>query len=243
MPSSRSLAHMEKNERIRKCTKSLANSVSGSLFGLSLCVGRMFDPATVSAFLSVTKNTFDPSLMVFLFVALFSITDFCIYKRLESRERERVRVPRRRLAMKRSFFGDELAQPDKPNQPFEWRVLVGASIFGVGWGLAAPCPGPMYGNFSAAVFDRSLRFDKGIGLFFAMFLAGQTLFRTLMHLLNNDGKINSTIILKIRKHLRVWIKQTRSKSFVVSFRKRSGSPPGRMSKVWRIRKAIAPSYL
>ena len=122
------------------------------------------------------------------------------------------------LQLKRSFFGDELAQPDKPNQPFEWRVLVGASIFGVGWGLAALCPGPMYGNLGAAVFDRSLRFDKGIGLFFAMFLAGQTLFRTLMHLLNNDGKINSTIILKIRKHLRVWIADTAEERFVASLK-------------------------
>ena len=59
----------------------------------------------------------------------------------------------------------------------------------------------MYGNLGAAVFDRSLRFDKGIGLFFAMFLAGQTLFRTLMHLLNNDGKINSTIVLENKKTL------------------------------------------
>ena len=190
------------NERLRKCTKSVANSVSGSLFGLSLCVGRMLDPATVSAFLSVTKNTFDPSLMVFLFVALaFSIPTFAYIKGWKSWNERESEYQDKGLQLKRSFFGDELAQPDKPNQPFEWRVLVGASIFGVGWGLAALCPGPMYGNLGAAVFDRSLRFDKGIGLFFAMFLAGQTLFRTLMHLLNNDGKINSTIVLENKKTL------------------------------------------
>ena len=144
MPSSRSFGVYGKNERIRKCTKSLAKAVSGSLFGLSLCVGGMADPAKVSAFLSVNKKTFDPSLMVFLFVALaFSIPDFCIHKRLEIRERERVeKYQDEGLQLKRSFFGDELAQPDKPNQPFEWRVLVGASIFGVGWGLGALCPGP-----------------------------------------------------------------------------------------------------
>ena len=60
----------------------------------------------------------------------------------------------------------------------------------------------MYVNLGAALFDGSLRFDKGIGLFFAMFLAGQTAFRTLMHVLNIDGKINSTIVIEENENAR-----------------------------------------
>jgi uncharacterized membrane protein YedE/YeeE len=189
-----------KNKRLRACTKSLAKAVSGSLFGLALCVGGMADPAKVSAFLSVNKKTFDPSLLVFLFVALaFAIPIFAYIKGWKAWNVLEEKYQDEGLRMKRSFFGDELAQPDKPNEPFEWRILVGASIFGLGWGLAALCPGPMYVNFSAALFDGSLQFDKGIGLFFATFIAGQTMFRTLAHALNIDGKINSTIVMEENK--------------------------------------------
>jgi uncharacterized membrane protein YedE/YeeE len=189
-----------KNKRLRACTKSLAKAVSGSLFGLALCVGGMTDPAKVSAFLSVNKKTFDPSLLVFLFVALaFAIPIFAYIKGWKAWNVLEEKYQDEGLRMKRSFFGDELAQPDKPNEPFEGRILVGASIFGLGWGLAALCPGPMYVNFSAALFDGSLQFDKGIGLFFATFIAGQTMFRTLAHALNIDGKINSTIVMEENK--------------------------------------------
>lgn len=189
-----------KNKRLRACTKSLAKAVSGSLFGLALCVGGMADPAKVSAFLSVNKKTFDPSLLVFLFVALaFAIPIFAYIKGWKAWNVLEEKYQDEGLRMKRSFFGDELAQPNKPNEPFEWRILVGASIFGLGWGLTALCPGPMYVNFSAALFDGSLQFDKGIGLFFATFIAGQTTFRTLAHALNIDGKINSTIVMEENK--------------------------------------------
>ncbi|CAL6346271.1 unnamed protein product [Bathycoccus prasinos] len=157
-----------KNKRLRACTKFLAKAVSGSLFGLALCVGGMTDPAKVSAFLSVNKKTFDPSLLVFLFVALaFAIPIFAYIKGWKAWNVLEKKYQDEGLRMKRSFFGDELAQPDKPNEPFEWRILVGASIFGLGWGLAALCP--------------------GIGLFFATFIAGQTMFRTLAHALNIDA--------------------------------------------------------
>ena len=185
-----------KNKRLRAWTKSLANAVSGSFFGLALCVSGMVDPAKVSAFLSVNKKTFDPSLAIFLCVALaFAIPIFAYIKGWKTWNSSENKYQDAGLSMKRSFFGDELAQPDNPNDPFEWRILVGASIFGLGWGLAALCPGPMYVNFSAAVFDGSLRFDKGIGLFFTSFLAGQTLFRIFARVLNIDGKISSTIVL------------------------------------------------
>ena len=119
------------NERIRKCTKSVANSVSGSLFGLSLCVGRMFDPATVSAFLSVTKKYVRPEFDgVSFFILAFSRT--ISYKRLEILERERVRVPRQRLATEAFFLWrrgrNQINQTSLLNGEF-WSV---PAIFGVG---------------------------------------------------------------------------------------------------------------
>ena len=97
--------------------------VSGLLFGLGLCVSEMASPAKVLNFLDVTGN-WDPSLMLVMGGAL-GVTMVAF-----------------RLILKRKepLFSPEFKLPDGSN--VDKRLLFGASLFGVGWGLIGYCPGP-----------------------------------------------------------------------------------------------------
>jgi len=50
----------------------------------------------------------------------------------------------------KDFQGHEIDMPDK-DKSFT-RYFVGGSIFGLGWGLAGACPGPMYVLFGTGVW-------------------------------------------------------------------------------------------
>lgn len=96
---------------------------SGLIFGLGLVISGMVLPDKVLNFLDVTGH-WDPSLA---FVMLGAIA---------------VHMPFVRWAQgrQRSFFGDALQLPKRKD--IDWRLVVGAAIFGVGWGIVGICPGP-----------------------------------------------------------------------------------------------------
>lgn len=105
----------------------LTAAVSGLLFGAGLYVSQMVDPIKVLRFLdfgAIPSGGWDPSLafvmgggLVVMFVA--------------------VRLARRRAA---PLFDVQFHQPEftKIDAP----LVVGAALFGVGWGMAGICPGP-----------------------------------------------------------------------------------------------------
>ena len=97
--------------------------LAGALFGLGLVLAGMTDPAKVLNFLDVAGQ-WDPSLA---FVMLGAIPTFALGQRLA----------RRRPAplLGGSFPGRPLARVDA-------RLLFGAALFGLGWGLYGLCPGP-----------------------------------------------------------------------------------------------------
>ena len=97
--------------------------LAGALFGLGLAVSGMMNPAKVIGFLDVAGD-WDPTLM-FVMVGALLIT-----------------VPAFRLILNRPrpILADGFALPTK--SALDARLLGGAALFGVGWGLSGFCPGP-----------------------------------------------------------------------------------------------------
>ena len=92
--------------------KKILYFISGSIFGVGLIVSGMSNPQKVLSFLDIFGN-WDPSLM-FVMIGAISIT--AIYFILIKNKSTRLNT-------------------DK-------KLIIGSSIFGIGWGLVGICPGP-----------------------------------------------------------------------------------------------------
>jgi hypothetical protein len=86
--------------------------ISGSIFGVGLIISGMSNPQKVLSFLDIFGN-WDPSLM-FVMIGAISIT--AIYFTAIKKKSTKLSI-------------------DK-------KLVVGSSIFGIGWGLVGICPGP-----------------------------------------------------------------------------------------------------
>lgn len=97
--------------------------IAGALFGAGLTVSQMISPEKVLAFLDVAGN-WDPSLALVMGGALVvSAIGYGIAKRRS-----------------RPIISSGFQIPSR--RDIDWRLLSGATIFGIGWGLAGYCPGP-----------------------------------------------------------------------------------------------------
>lgn len=127
----------------------------GLLFGLGICVSGMIDPARVLNFFDIA-GTWDPSL-AFVMAGALAVT-FPGY---------RLVLPRRAPLMDRSFHLPTLRKIDL-------RLIGGAAIFGVGWGITGFCPGgalPALGTGSLDVLIFTAAMAAGIVA--ARLLSGQ----------------------------------------------------------------------
>ncbi len=102
----------------------VAALVAGLLFGVGLVVAGMTSPAKVIGFLDVTGD-WDPSLALVMVGAIAACG-------VTSRALLRARTA--------PLFDGRFHLPTR--QGIDPRLLSGAAIFGVGWGLAGVCPGP-----------------------------------------------------------------------------------------------------
>jgi hypothetical protein len=96
---------------------------AGSLFAVGLTVSGMTKPSKVTGFLDVAGR-WDPSLGLVMAGAL--AVSFIAH-----------RLIRRRAA---PIFDVKFHLPTRKD--IDWRLVVGATLFGVGWGLGGFCPGP-----------------------------------------------------------------------------------------------------
>ena len=99
--------------------------ISGILFGLGLLVAGMGNPQKILAFLDITGN-WDPSLLITMAVAMaVSMVAFIVAKK-----------------RKKTVCGTPLELP--ANSKIDKRLLTGALLFGIGWGIAGVCPAPSF---------------------------------------------------------------------------------------------------
>ncbi len=103
--------------------KFIAPFVLGLVFGIGLCVSGMNDPAKVLGFLDLAGR-WDPSLA---FVMGGAVTMAFVG----------FRVARGRTC---SLAGEPLRFPR--GTAIDAKLIGGAAIFGIGWGLVGLCPGP-----------------------------------------------------------------------------------------------------
>ena len=114
----------------------------GLLFGVGLIFSGMTDPGKVIGFLDVAGH-WDPSLAFVMGGAVFvGLVAFAIARKRTS-----------------TLLGGAMHMPNSDD--IDQRLLTGALVFGVGWGLAGFCPGPALvalgaGVWQAAVFAAAM---------------------------------------------------------------------------------------
>lgn len=119
----------------------VAAAGSGLIFGLGLAISRMTDPEKVKSFLDVATigdGTWDPSLA---FVMGGGLIVALIFYRLTR--------PMQRPLISLSFSWPKKGQIDR-------QLVMGSSMFGVGWGLSGLCPGPAIASLGLAPAEFAL---------------------------------------------------------------------------------------
>lgn len=105
----------------------LIAALAGVVFAAGLALGGMMDPRKVQGFLDVGgigSGRWDPSLAFVMGGAL--LVSLITFARVGTREM--------------SWSGDPIALPTR--RDIDGRLVGGAALFGVGWGLSGYCPGP-----------------------------------------------------------------------------------------------------
>ena len=124
----------------------------GVVFGAGLAISGMTNPAKVLAFLDVF-GAFDPTLAVVMGAALVvAVPGFAMARR-----------------QARPWLAASFGLPAR--RRVDTRLVLGAALFGTGWGLVGLCPGPALANLS--------RLSADVLLFVASMLAAMLLFRVL----------------------------------------------------------------
>ncbi len=122
-------------------TRLFAAFAGGLLFGMGLVVSGMTEPARVIAFLNIGPDWNAALIVVMVSALLVTLVGY------------------RLLAGRVAPLFDEVFHTPT-NQTLDVRLMTGAALFGVGWGVAGYCPGPaIVGGF--LLDERALVFLVG----------------------------------------------------------------------------------
>ena len=126
-----------------------ATVISGLIFGLGLAVSGMVNPAKITGFLDIAGD-WDPSLALVLAGATgVTVVTF------------RYILKRERPILDRDFHLPTRTDVDSG-------LVVGAGLFGIGWGIVGFCPGPVYTTLLLGRWET--------WVFFAAMIAGMVSF-------------------------------------------------------------------
>jgi uncharacterized membrane protein YedE/YeeE len=96
---------------------------AGIVFGLGLCVSGMVNPARIVGFLDVTGIWDSTLIFVMLAAVVLTGIGFPLVTKLE-----------------KPLFAPEFQLPKKT--ALDVPLILGAVLFGIGWGIGGLCPGP-----------------------------------------------------------------------------------------------------
>jgi uncharacterized membrane protein YedE/YeeE len=115
----------------------IAVLITGMIFGIGLSWSHMINPNKVQDFLDITGH-FDPSLL-FVMLGALPVAFFGF-----------------KLVLKKPapLLAEQFQLPDNPliDKP----LLIGAVIFGIGWGMSGYCPGPAVTGLGIFSFESVL---------------------------------------------------------------------------------------
>jgi len=101
----------------------IVSFISGIIFGVGLSVSNMINPEKVLGFLDLF-GSWDPSLIfVMMGAIIISAPVFLLFR-----------------SKNKPLFADNFTIPTLKS--IDRNLIIGSSIFGIGWGLVGFCPGP-----------------------------------------------------------------------------------------------------
>lgn len=128
----------------------LSAAISGMIFGIGLALAGMLNPAKVAGFLDIF-GLWDPSLMLVMAGGIMvNAAGYFLF------------VRGGQSSFSRPFFAKSISLPEA--RQIDRKLVIGSGLFGMGWGLAGLCPGPVIASIGLD--------PAGIFPFLAVMLAG-----------------------------------------------------------------------
>ena len=138
----------------------LSAAISGMIFGVGLALAGMLNPAKVAGFLDIF-GLWDPSLMLVMAGGIMvNAAGYFLF--LRGGQPSFSQSLFSQSSFSRPFFAKSFSLPEA--RQIDRKLVIGSGLFGMGWGLAGLCPGPVIASIGLD--------PAGIFPFLAVMLAG-----------------------------------------------------------------------